>query len=69
MYYKHTNNISHEEKEAGLLKEMDKFFKKQVEISGIMSCVCEFFHAAISLERDNLFMSCFNPGASIFLKS
>ena len=54
-YYTHTTNISQEEKEEGLLEELDKFTKNMVEISESMSSVCKFFHAAITLEKENLF--------------
>ena len=60
-YYTHTTNMSQEEKESGLFEELDKFAKNMVEISDSMSCVCDFFHAAITLEKEHLY----KPGATI----
>ena len=61
-YYTHTTNISPKQKESGLFEEMDKFAKNMVEISESMSSVCEFFHAAITLEKEHLF----HPGNTFF---
>jgi hypothetical protein len=60
-YYTHNTNISQEEKESGLFEEIDKFNKSMVEISESVSSVCEFFHAATTLEEGHLF----EPGAII----
>ena len=63
-YYTYTTNISQKEKKSRSSAEMEKFDKNLAEIFESMSSVCIFFHAAETLERENLF----NPGASIFFK-
>ena len=64
-YFTYTTNISKEEKESRLSEEEDKFDKNLAEIFKSMSSVCKFFHAARTLEKENLF----NPGDTIFIIS
>ena len=60
-YYTHTTNIRQKQKDLGLFEEIDKFGKNMMEISGSMSRVCAFFHAAITLKKGHLF----KPGNTI----
>ena len=57
-YYAHNTIISQEEKDSGLFEEIDKFSRNMVEISESMSSICEFFHAALTMDKGH----CFKPG-------